>query len=210
MSKLCGGYDFDAQKTNHVLTVLEQRFRLNVTFGHLDSVEHLETGVASHLRIFLATTPDRNWRFTSYPSKPLLSCIATSVLHKGPETLKLALGSLLKVVNSGMIDVGRGLSGPPHLLTWWTAFLKTPVPRVAPATNWPCPPECVCRRNEWWVSWPSDTVQEHPWLSWYWWRALSTAPLHWRVMISWVDIWRRTWLCGRFEVEHSGTEKVAA
>ena len=106
-SKLCGGYDFDAQKTNHVLAVLGQRFGVNVTFGHPDSVEHLESGVASHLRICLATTLDRNWRFTNYPSEPLLSCVAARDLHEGPEKLKFALGTLLNAVNSGMIDVGQ-------------------------------------------------------------------------------------------------------
>jgi len=88
-----------------VVAVLGQRFGLNVTFGHPDSVEYLESGVASHLRICLATTLDRSWMFTSYPSEPLLSCAAARDLHEGPE--KLALGTLLNVVNSGMVDVGQ-------------------------------------------------------------------------------------------------------
>ena len=35
LSKFCGGYDsdFDAQTTNHVSTVLGQRFGVNVTVG---------------------------------------------------------------------------------------------------------------------------------------------------------------------------------
>ncbi|KAI9566675.1 hypothetical protein HD554DRAFT_2174092 [Boletus coccyginus] len=106
-AKLCGGDEFDPSKTGHVIAVLGQRFGLNVTFGHPDSVEHLESGVASHLRICLATTMDRNWRFTSYPSEPLLSCVAARSLHAVPGKLKIALGTLLKAVNSGMIDVGQ-------------------------------------------------------------------------------------------------------
>ena len=106
-SKLCGGYSFDPSKTSHVLAVLGQRFGLNVTFGHPDSVEHLENGVASHLRMCLATTLDRNWRFTSYPSEPLLSCVAASDLHGKPEKLEVALSTLLNAVNSGMIDIGQ-------------------------------------------------------------------------------------------------------
>ncbi|KAI9464849.1 hypothetical protein HD554DRAFT_2315779 [Boletus coccyginus] len=106
-AKLCGGDEFDPSKTGHVIAVLGQRFGLNVTFGHPDSVEHLESGVASHLRICLATTMDRNWRFTSYPSEPLLSCVAARGLHAVPGKLKIALGTLLKAVNSGMIDVGQ-------------------------------------------------------------------------------------------------------
>ena len=90
-SKLCGGDDFNARKTSHVLGVLGQRFGLNVTFGHPEAVEHLENGVASHMRICLATTMDRNWRFTNYPSEPLLSCVAALDLHKKPEKLEFAL-----------------------------------------------------------------------------------------------------------------------
>ncbi|KAI9566680.1 hypothetical protein HD554DRAFT_2040055 [Boletus coccyginus] len=106
-AKLCGGDEFDASNMDHVIEVLGQRFGLNVTFGHPDSVEHLESGVASHLRICLATTLDRNWRFTSYPSEPLLSCVAARSLHAVPGKLKVALGTLLNAVNSGMIDVGQ-------------------------------------------------------------------------------------------------------
>jgi hypothetical protein len=80
---------------------------VNVTFGHPDAVEHLENGVASHLRICLATTLDRNWRFTSYPSEPLLSCVAAMDLHEKPEKLGLALSTLLVAINSGMIDMGQ-------------------------------------------------------------------------------------------------------
>ena len=106
-SKLRGGESFDPQNTGHVLAVLGQRFGLSVTFGHPDSVAYLETGVASHLRICLATTLDRNWRFTNYPSEPLLSCVAANDLHKDSRNLQLALTTLLNAVNRGMIDVGQ-------------------------------------------------------------------------------------------------------
>ncbi|KAI9568063.1 hypothetical protein HD554DRAFT_2172787 [Boletus coccyginus] len=101
-SKLCGGDEFDASKMSHVIAVLGQRFGLNVTFGHPDSVKHLESGVASHLRICLGTTLNHNWMFTSYPSEPLLSCAAARDLHERPKKLKLALETLLSAVNSGM------------------------------------------------------------------------------------------------------------
>ncbi|KAI9464839.1 hypothetical protein HD554DRAFT_2174896 [Boletus coccyginus] len=94
--------------TGHVISVLGQRFGLNVTFGHPDSVEHLESGVASHLRICLATTMDRNWRFTSYPSEPLLSCVAARRSARRAWKAEDCFGnSVLKAVNSGMIDVGQ-------------------------------------------------------------------------------------------------------
>ena len=106
-SKLCGAGRFDPRNTDHVLAIMGQRFGLNMTLGHPDSVEHLEKGVASHLRVCLATTLDRNWRFTSYPSEPLLSCVAASNLHAEPKMLGEALGTLLNIVNSGMIDMGQ-------------------------------------------------------------------------------------------------------
>ena len=106
-SKLCGAGHFDPRNTNHVLAIMGQRFGLNMTLGHPDSVEHLEKGVASHLRICLATTLDRNWRFTSYPSEPLLSCVAASDLHAEPGVLEDALRTLLSTVNSGMVDMGQ-------------------------------------------------------------------------------------------------------
>jgi len=131
-SKLCGGDEFDPSKTGHVIAVLGQRFGLNVTFGHPDSVEHLESGVASHLRICLATTLDRNWRFTTYPSEPLLSCVAACDLHEVPEKLKHALGTLLNAVNSGMIDVGQRGELASRLL-WLLAkdlFIRTEAKNV--------------------------------------------------------------------------------
>ena len=75
--------------------------------GHPDSIEYLEKGVASHLRICLATTLDRNWRSTSYPSEPLLSCVAASELHAGARVLREALRTLLDTVKSGMIDMAQ-------------------------------------------------------------------------------------------------------
>ena len=90
-----------------MLAVLGQQFGLNITFGHLDSVEYLENGMASHLHFCLVITMDCNWRFTSYLSELLLSCVAASELHRKPEKLELALRSLLKAINSGMINMGQ-------------------------------------------------------------------------------------------------------
>ena len=106
-SKLCGSERFDPKNINHVLAVLGQRFAVKVTFGYPDSVAFLETAVASHLRICIGTTLDRRWRWTNYPSEPLLSCVAASNLHEDPNTLQRALGILLDAVNRGMIDMGQ-------------------------------------------------------------------------------------------------------
>ncbi|KIJ57497.1 hypothetical protein HYDPIDRAFT_35052 [Hydnomerulius pinastri MD-312] len=83
--KLLGAKDFLASNSNHALAVLGQRFGLDIAFGYPDSVAHLESAVASHLRICIAMTPDRVWRFTSYPSEPRLSCVAADILHKAPD-----------------------------------------------------------------------------------------------------------------------------
>lgn len=102
------GLDISIQVTRaSVLAILGQRFGLKVTFGHPDSVEHLEKGVVSHLRMCLATTLDRKWWFTSYPFEPLLSCVAASDLHAAPGILESALGTLLTTVSFGMIDMGQ-------------------------------------------------------------------------------------------------------
>ena len=115
-----------------MVAVLGQRFGLNVTFGHPDSASLLETGVASHLRICLATTLDRNWEFTGYPSEPLLSCVAARDLHQVPQKLELALGTLLNAVSSGMIDVGQHGELASRLL-WLLAkelFIRTETKNV--------------------------------------------------------------------------------
>jgi len=133
-SKLCGGYDFDAQITNHAARVVSgQRFGVNVTrhvWPNPDSIAHMENGMASHLRICLETI---NWTSTSYPSESLLSYVAARDLHEGPETLKLALGTLLNAVNSGMVYVGQRGELPSRLL-WLLAkvflFIRTEVKNV--------------------------------------------------------------------------------
>ena len=138
LSKLCSGDDFNAQKASHVIAVLGQRFRLNVTFGHPESVEHLENGVTSHMRICLATTMDRNWRFTNYPSEPLLSCVAAVDPHKKPEKLELALKTLLVAVNSGMIVLGQRDELASRLL-WLLAkdfFIRTQSKNVQMPSTW--------------------------------------------------------------------------
>ena len=80
MLKLCGSKEFVPSDVNHTIAVLGQRFALEICFGHPESVKYLERGVASHLRICLATTQDRMWLFTSYPSEPFLSCVAALTL----------------------------------------------------------------------------------------------------------------------------------
>ena len=106
-SKLCGGKSFDPKETSHVLAVLGQRFRLNMTLGYPDSAAHVETGMVNHLRICHGMTLDRSWKFTSYPSEPFLSCVAAHHLHHGSRNLETALVTLENNIRHGMIDLGQ-------------------------------------------------------------------------------------------------------
>ena len=105
--KLCGDKVFDPADTQHMLAILGQRFGLEICFGHPEAVEHVESGVASRLRICLTTTEDRTWSFTCYPSEPFLSCIAASILHGSTDTLYFCLRSLQKKVYNGMISIDQ-------------------------------------------------------------------------------------------------------
>jgi len=71
------------------------------------SVELLENGMASHLRICLSITLDQTWRFTSYLSEPLLSCVAAINLHGTAQSLEKSLEELLDLIKAGMIDMGQ-------------------------------------------------------------------------------------------------------
>ena len=105
--KLCGDKAFDPTDTKHMLAILGQRFGLEICLGHPEAVKYVECGVASHLRICLATTEDRTWSFTSYPSEPFLSCIAAFILHGSTDTLKICLQSLQRKIYNGMISTGQ-------------------------------------------------------------------------------------------------------
>ena len=37
--------------------------------------------MTSHLRVCIKTTEDRLWSYTTYPSEPILSCAAASLLY---------------------------------------------------------------------------------------------------------------------------------
>ncbi|KIK15021.1 hypothetical protein PISMIDRAFT_337486 [Pisolithus microcarpus 441] len=102
ISKLSG----TSEDKNLSLVVLSQRICLNITLGHPEAVEFVESGVASHLRVCIAITDDRNWSFTTYPSEPFLSCAAASLLH-AEGNLDSFLKALEVKILSGMVDVGR-------------------------------------------------------------------------------------------------------
>ncbi|KAG9308729.1 hypothetical protein JVU11DRAFT_11514 [Chiua virens] len=136
-SKLCGTPEFDAKDTHQMLAVLGQRFGLDVALGHPDSVGHLEKGVASHMRICLSTTPDRIWRFTKYPSEPILSCAAAYALHDSPERLPACLENLLQALNGGMIDKGKRGEMASRLLWLLAKDLYVRTKAKNKGTEWP-------------------------------------------------------------------------
>jgi hypothetical protein len=105
--KLCKSSRYDAKNQNQALAVLSQRFGLDVCFGHPESVQYLETSVASHLRVCSAVTEDRTWKFTSYPSEPFLSCVAAGLLHHSESTLDDTLRALKDKVDSGLFEIGQ-------------------------------------------------------------------------------------------------------
>lgn len=102
ISKLSG----TSENKNLSLVVLSQRICLNITLGHPEAVEFVESGVASHLRVCIAITDDHNWSFTTYPSEPFLSCAAASLLH-AEGNLDNFLKALEVKILSGMVDAGR-------------------------------------------------------------------------------------------------------
>ena len=105
-SKLCGGETFDPKETKHVFAVLGQQFGLNVSFGHPDSAALVDTGVVNRLRICHSMTLGRSWKFTSYPSEPLL-CVAAHHLHHEPRSLKTPLVTLENDIRHGVVELGR-------------------------------------------------------------------------------------------------------
>lgn len=105
--KLCNSEEFDPKQPIQTLAVLGQRFCLDVFFGHLRAVAYQKKSVSGYLRVCSDTTDDRTWQNTFYPSEPVLSCVASELLHAHPLHLRYALDSLQEEVASGLIDMGK-------------------------------------------------------------------------------------------------------
>ncbi|KAI6033362.1 hypothetical protein EDC04DRAFT_3034547 [Pisolithus marmoratus] len=108
MSKLCGA----TANKNLPLVTISQRFCLTLTLGHCEACKFAVSAVASHLRICISITEDRNWIFTTYPSEPFVSCAAAGLLHVG-RNLYTFLDALEEKILSGMVDISKsgGLAG---------------------------------------------------------------------------------------------------
>ena len=106
--KLCGREEFDLRNRHQAFAVLAQRFSLDIAFDHHDAVRYVETLVASHLRVCIKTTEDRIWSYSTYPSEPILSCAAASLLHvESMNNLVDALDSLKRMIDDGVVDIGQ-------------------------------------------------------------------------------------------------------
>ena len=100
--------EFHPDSDDQAFAVLAQRFGLDIAFGHRDAVRYVETLVASHLRVCIKTTEDRIWSYSTYPSEPILSCAAASLLHgKSTDNLDRTLGCLESMINDGVVDIGQ-------------------------------------------------------------------------------------------------------
>ncbi|KAF8547557.1 hypothetical protein OG21DRAFT_905914 [Imleria badia] len=104
--KLCGSEVFNPENEDQAFAVLAQRFGLDIAFGHRDAVRYVETSVASHLRFCINTTEDRIWSYSTYPSEPILSCAAASLLLDDNK-LDPTLQSLESMVNDGVVDISQ-------------------------------------------------------------------------------------------------------
>ncbi|OBZ74768.1 hypothetical protein A0H81_05691 [Grifola frondosa] len=107
MQKLLKAASFKPADLDHALAVIGQRFCISLCFGHPESVKYLESGVSSHMLICHATTEDRTWRFTNYPSEPFLSHVAGHILHQYEGNVVTALTCIKEKMDSGMIEIGK-------------------------------------------------------------------------------------------------------
>ena len=135
--KLCGAEWFKPYDRNQAFAVLAQRFCLDIAFGHRDAVSFVEASIASRLRVCIKTTEDRIWSYSTYPSEPLLSCAAASLLlgDASPmqHNLDLTLDTLKNMVNDGVVDIGQigELVGRFIWLLAKDIFVRSSMPKVS-------------------------------------------------------------------------------
>ncbi|EMD31957.1 hypothetical protein CERSUDRAFT_127113 [Gelatoporia subvermispora B] len=105
--KLINAKNVNLNNPDTALVLLAQRFCLHVAFGHPDAVEFIDKQISTNMRICVATTEDRIWRYTPYPSEPLLSHIAAKALHSGGlKGIGQALTHLRRKLTNGMVSMG--------------------------------------------------------------------------------------------------------
>lgn len=66
-----------------------------------------QTAVADHLRVCAHISDNRIWVGTLYLSEPVLSCVASQILHAHPDNAKLSLERLKDEMTNGLIDMDK-------------------------------------------------------------------------------------------------------
>ncbi|KAI5988284.1 hypothetical protein EDC04DRAFT_1444658 [Pisolithus marmoratus] len=115
ISKLCGA----TANKNLPLVTISQRFSLTLTLGHRAAVKFATSAVASHLRVCISITEDRNSSITTYPSELFLSCTAMASLHE-EGNLDTFLQVFERKIISSMVDIGKS-GGSVNWLLWLLA-----------------------------------------------------------------------------------------
>ncbi|THV07003.1 hypothetical protein K435DRAFT_418125 [Dendrothele bispora CBS 962.96] len=89
------------------LAVLGQRFAIDFLFGAWEAVPFVDTSVASHMRVLTSTTEDRSWRYTTYPSEPVLSNAAAQFMYMEEQTVSRLSRTLVQNIVDGLVDAGE-------------------------------------------------------------------------------------------------------
>jgi len=83
------------------------------------------------MRICLSVTSDGSWHYTSYPSEPILSCVAASLLYRKAGNIVDCLAVLNNKLRSGLVDRGqRGELVSRMLLLLGREYTPRPTPAV--------------------------------------------------------------------------------
>jgi hypothetical protein len=108
IEKLLGSdANFSPENERHGLVILSQRFALDITFNHPKSTDFIDKFVASHMRICISISDDRLWKSTTYPSEPLLSHCAATLMWKSPSDMAAMFGQLGTRIRDGMVEKGK-------------------------------------------------------------------------------------------------------
>jgi hypothetical protein len=87
--------------------ILSQRFGLSIVFNHPQSTKFIDKSVSSYMRICTSISDDRLWKFTTYPSEPLLSHAAAMLMWKSADVMAAMFDQLGTRIRDGMVDKGQ-------------------------------------------------------------------------------------------------------
>jgi hypothetical protein len=98
---------FSPENEHHGLVILSQRFALDIAFDHPKSTNFIDESVASHLRICTSISDDRLWKSTIYPSEPLLSHCAATLMWESASDMDEMFRQLGTRIRDGMVEKGK-------------------------------------------------------------------------------------------------------